>query len=184
MINLEKTEGKKINLTKAAPAMQNIKAVLWWNAPEAFDLDVSAFILKNTADGPKLVGEDYFIFYNNRTSPCGSVTLSEDKRSGGTEELQINLSGMTIPNDEISFVVTIDKGAERGQSFGQITEAGIKIINADTGEDLAFYDLDAQGGQATAVQVGSLYKENNEFHFQAVGAFYNVTLSDFVGGYL
>jgi tellurium resistance protein TerD len=186
-INLQKTENKGINLTKTVPAMTKVKAVLWWDTPKSnpnYDLDVSAFVLKSTDSGPKLIGDEYLVFYNNESTPEGSVKKTPDMRSGGSEEVVIDIPGLPANADEISFVVTIHEAIKRGQSFGQVPEAGIKILNAETGDEIAFYDLDAEFKNETAVQVGSFFKQNGEFTFQAIGTgFEGLELGDFVSGY-
>lgn len=185
-IDLNKADGSSINLTKSAPSLNNITVHLWWNGNVSpIDLDISAFILSNTPNGPKLIQEKNFVFYNNLKSPAGSVWKDKDERASGTEELFIKLSALEAADDEVSLVVTIDQGKnnDRGHTFGMITDAGIKIINSDTSEIIAFYDLDAQFTNETAVQVGSFFKQNGEYSFQAVGAGFQLGLGDFVGGY-
>lgn len=185
-IDLNKSENKGINLTKSAPTLQNVTIHLWWNGNVSpIDLDVSAFILGNTPNGPKLLGDDFLVFYNNETPAHGIAWKTKDERGSGVEELYINIPKLAAQAgaDEVSIVVTIDKAAERGHTFGQITDAGIKILNSDTGEEIAFYDLDASFSTETAVQVGSFFKSGTEFTFQAVGAGFALGLGDFVGGY-
>lgn len=186
-INLAKTESKGINLTKSAPALTKVKAVLWWKAPtlpKKYDLDVSAFILKATDNGPKLLSDEHFVFYNNETAVDKSVWKTPDQRGGGSEEIFIDIAALSPDADEVSIVVTIHNAVEYKQHFGEVPEAGIKIINADTDEEIAFYDLDADFKNKTAVQIGSFFKQNNEFSFQAVGqGFEGLELGDFVAGY-
>jgi len=186
-IDLNKSENKGINLTKSAPLLKNITVHLWWNGNvQPIDLDISAFILGNTPNGPKLLGDEFLVFYNNETPAHGIAWKTPDERKGGTEELYISVPKLAAQAgaDEVSLIVTIDKGVENGHTFGQITDAGIKIINSDTGEDIAFYDLDANFSAETAVQVGSFFKSaTGEFTFQAVGAGFQLGLGDFVGGY-
>lgn len=186
-INLAKTENKGINLTKSHPALEKVKAELWWKVPNndpKYDLDVSAFCLKSTASGPKLISDEHLVFYNNESLPDKSVSKTPDMRQGGTEEVFISISKLDPVIDEISIVVTIDQAVKRGQSFGQVPEAGINIINADTNEVIAFYDLDAEFKNETAVQIGSFYKKDGEFTFQAIGTgFVGLELGDFVAGY-
>jgi tellurium resistance protein TerD len=185
-INLEKSANKGINLTKTAPAMENITVHLWWNGNEKpIDLDISAFILKSTPAGPKLISDDHLVFYNNETPAHGIAWKTKDQRTGGTEELYLNIPKLAAvaEADEVSLVVTIDKAEELNHTFGKIDDAGIKIINADTHEELAFYDLDANFKNETAVQVGSFFKQNGEFTFQAIGEGFTLGLGDFVAGY-
>lgn len=184
-INLEKKE--KINLEKASDKLKKVKAVLWWKAPNhfpKFDLDVSAFCLQTTPNGPKLLADEYFVFYNNESTPDKSVVKSPDVRDSGSEELVIDIPALPTTVDEISIIVTIHKGDERKQSFGQIEDAGIKIYNEDTGEEICFFDLDEQFSNETAVQVGSFFNPGSgEFSFQAVGTGYKLDLGAFVEGY-
>lgn len=185
-INLNKAEGKKINLSKAAPSLTNVTARLWWSGVTApFDLDVTAFVLSSASGSPAVLSDEYMVFYGSEglKSPDGSVWKTPDERAAGTEELYINLPGLPASADEVSIVVTIYEGAQRAQTFGQIPEAGIKLLNSDTGEEIAFFDLDAQFTNETAVQVGSLFKQNGEFVFQAVGAGYVLDLGGFAQGY-
>lgn len=186
-ITFEKIEkGTTLNLTKKDDSLKIVKAILYWKAPNhfpAFDLDASAFVLKATANGNKLISDEWFIFFNQESSPNNAVTKTPDERSGGTEEILIDISKLPVDVSEISIVVTIYKGDERKQTFGQIEEAGIKIVNADSGDELAFFDLDADFKDETAVQVGSFYKENDNFSFQAVGAGYKLDLTAFYNGY-
>jgi tellurium resistance protein TerD len=186
-INLEKmTTGSSINLTKKDDSLTKVRATLYWKAPNhfpAFDLDVSAFICRNTPNGPKLIAEEWFVFYNNEKSPANAVVKSPDEREGGTETLEIDIAALPAEAEEISIIVTIHKADERAQSFGQIEEAGIEISNAVTGDKICFYDLDAEFKAETAVQVGSFFKDATGFSFQAVGAGYSLGLGDFVAGY-
>lgn len=187
-INLNKVNDKKINLTKQKDKIENIKVLLWWKAPlvtPAYDLDLSCFVLGNTPIGPKLLSEDWFIFFNNESSPNGAIVKSPDARDNeGQEEIVIKIKDLPLNADELSLIVTIHKGDKRGQTFGQVPEAGLKIINLDTNEEIAFYDLDADFKTETAVQIGSFYKVGNEFSFQAIGTGYNLSINDFVIGYI
>ena len=95
-INLSK--GERVNLSKESPGLTQAGIGLGWDinttdTGSAFDLDASVFMLGNNG---KIPAEQYFVFYNNLTSPDGSVQHSGDSRTGegsGDDELiQIDLS--------------------------------------------------------------------------------------------
>lgn len=186
-LNLTKMEkGSTLNLTKAAPALKVVKAILSWQSPAvspAYDLDVSAFGLVGTPNGPKLLSDDWVVFFNQEQSPNGAIVKTPDQRAGGTEELIIDIAKLDPSITEISIVVTIDRADERGHTFGKVTDASIKIIDADTGDEIALYDLDEDFKTETAVQVGSFYKDGDHFSFAAIGAGYQLTFTDFYNGY-
>ena len=70
----------------------------------------------------------------------------------------------------IDFTVTIYEATERNQSFGQVENAFIRVVNAATNEELIRYDLGEDFSVETAVVVGELYRHNGEWKFNAIGS--------------
>lgn len=194
-INLQK--GQTFNLTKESSSLSTVRAELGWNTPTnkfpKFDLDVSLFGLINNAAGePKLIDEDYFMFYNhnnkaNDTSPItnndGALVKSPDETSGGVEWLKVNLPLVRADVDELSFIVTIHEAHKRAQTFNYVDDAYIALFDDNTGEEIVRYDLDDSFSTETAVQIGSLTKNGSEWTFTAIGVGYDLELGDFVAGY-
>lgn len=190
-INL--TKGGRINLSKTNPSLTKIRVGLGWKANafdtgHEFDLDVSMFICQpNANDEPKLIADEYFVFYNNLQSPDGSVIHSGDSRKGEAEgddeTLTVDLTKINAKATELSIIVTIHDAKERAQNFGQVRNSYIKLYNDATGEVVATYDLEEEFSNETAVQFGSLYKKDGQWLFKAVGAGYSKGLGDFVTAY-
>lgn len=186
------TKGGRINLAKAAPTLKRVRIGLGWNMKRHdtgahFDIDASAFILKAAAPNNTLISESHFVFYNNLASPEGAVKHSGDNRTGegdgDDESIIIDLAKLPAEAVEISFVVTIHDGQAKRQNFGQISEAYINLYNDESGDIVATYKLDEEFSLETAVQFGSLYRNNGEWSFKAVGAGYTVGLGEFVKQY-
>lgn len=190
-INLEK--GGSINLSKQDAGLRRIRVGLGWEVPTSvppLDLDVSAFVCRlNAQNEPKLVSEQHFVFYNNKSTPNSAVAHSGDNRTGvgdgDDETLQVDLSRLEADVREISFVVTIHDAIARRQSFGLLRSAYIRLYNEETGAVVCEYDLDAEFGSETALQIGSIIRNaSGQFEFHAIGAGYNLDLGAFVQGYL
>ena len=66
-------KGGNVSLSKAAPNLTQVRIGLGWKARSttgaAFDLDASALLCANG----RVLGDEYFVFYNNLKSPDGSV---------------------------------------------------------------------------------------------------------------
>lgn len=185
--NLEK--GGRFNLSKEAPGMTKVKACLGWDANGFdsgvdFDLDASVFGLG--ANG-KIVNNEHFIFYNQPATPNKSIVHSGDNRTGdadGDDEIiSIDLGLLDAAVSELSFIVTIHDAESRKQNFGQVKNSYIRLVNTDTGAELARYSLEDDFSTETAVQFGSLYKKDGQWLFKAVGAGFKKGLSDFVSVY-
>lgn len=190
-INLEK--GGRINLSKDVPALKRVRLGLGWDANafdsgKDFDLDASVFICKANGEGhPKLISDQYFVFYGNLVSPDGGVTHKGDNRTGITtgddENIIVDLKKLAPEVEEISFVVTIYEAPERRQNFGQVKNSYIKLYDDESGKEVAKYSLEEDFSTETAVQFGSLYKKDGAWLFKAVGAGYKKGLADFVVAY-
>ncbi|MCW2524875.1 MAG: yceD4, partial [Frankiales bacterium] len=74
--------------------------------------------------------------------------------------------------DRIVFPVSIYEAQARGQSFGQVRNAFIRVVNSDGGAELTRYDLTEDASSETAMIFGELYRHNAEWKFRAVGQGY------------
>ncbi|CNC84317.1 chemical-damaging agent resistance protein C [Yersinia pseudotuberculosis] len=182
------SKGGNVSLSKEAPTMTNVLIGLGWDARSTdgqdFDLDASAFLL--TANG-KVRNDADFIFYNNLKSSDGSVMHTGDNRTGegegDDESLKIKLPLIPADVDKIVFVVTIHDAQARGQSFGQVANAFIRLVNDDNSVEIARYDLSEDASTETAMLFGELYRHNTEWKFRAVGQGYAGGLSSVCAQY-
>ena len=187
-INL--TKGGRIDLSKV-PNLKRLRLALNW-APNAtdtgedFDLDGSVFVCKlDSAGSPKLISDKHFVFYNNTSTPDGSVVHSGDDLTGAQgETIIVDLSKISSDVDEIAFIVTIYEAEDRKQNFGQVPKSSITLFNDETGATVGSYNLEEDFTNETAVQFGSLYKKDTgAWAFKAIGAGYRLGLAAFVEGY-
>ncbi|MCK8058238.1 MULTISPECIES: TerD family protein [unclassified Fusibacter] len=170
------TKGQKVDLTKGNPGMDKVVVGLGWDTnkydgAQDFDLDSAAFL--TNAQG-KVVADSDFIFFNNLVHPSQAVKHLGDNLTGegegDDEQLVVTLSKVPAEYEKISFTVTIHDAEARGQNFGQISNAFIRIVNEATNEELIRYDLSEDYSIETAVVVAELYKHNGEWKFAAIGA--------------
>lgn len=169
-------KGGNVSLTKAAPNLTQVMIGLGWEARSTtgadFDLDASALLCGNG----RVLGDEYFVFYNNLKSPDGSVEHTGDELVGGTggddETILVNLPNVPQSVDKVVFPVSIYDAENRGQSFGQVRDAYIRVVNQNDGAELARYDLTEDASNETAMIFGELYRYGGEWKFRAVGQGY------------
>ena len=75
------------------------------------------------------------------------------------------------------FPVSIHEAEGRGQSFGQVRNAYIRVVNQAGGAEIARYDLSEDASTETAMVFGELYRHGAEWKFRAVGQGYASGLS-------
>ncbi|MFD8701046.1 TerD family protein [Kitasatospora sp. NPDC059648] len=171
------SKGGNVSLTKEAPGLSAVSIGLGWDVRTTtgaeFDLDASAIVLN--ADG-KVLSNAHFVFFNNTSTPDNTVVHTGDNRTGegvgDDESINVNLSGLPAEAAKITFPVTIYDGVARGQNFGQVRNAYIRVVNAAGGAEIARYDLSEDAATETAMIFGELYRNNGEWKFRAVGQGY------------
>ncbi len=170
-------KGGRLSLDKEAPGLKKVLIGLGWDARATdgvdFDLDASAFMLN--ASG-KVRSDADFIFYNQLKSVCGSVQHTGDNQTGAgegdDETIMIDLGRVPPEVQKIAFTVTIHEAETRKQNFGQVNNAYIRLVNAETNVEVARYDLAEDASTETAMIFGELYRHSGEWRFTAVGQGY------------
>ena len=176
------TKGGNVSLTKAAPNLTAVTVGLGWDARATtgvdFDLDASALAL---GDDHKIVSDQYFIFFNNLSSPDGSVEHPGDNLTGAgegdDEQIKVDLAAVPPEISSVVFAVSIYEGDTRQQSFGQVRNAFIRVVNQADSVELARYDLTEDASTETAMVFGELYRNGAEWKFRAVGQGYATGLA-------
>ena len=174
-------KGQKIDLTKGNKSLKKILVGLGWDTNKYdggydFDLDAAAFCC---GDDDKVHEDLDFIFYNNLKHETGAIEHLGDNLTGegegDDEQILVDLSLIPSRITRINFTVTIHEADERGQNFGQVSNAYVRLVNQENDEELLRYDLGEDFSVETAIVVAQLYKHNGEWKFNAIG-------SGFAGG--
>lgn len=188
MTTVSLSKGGNVSLTKTDPTMKKVLVGLGWDARSTdgqdFDLDASAFLIG--ANGKARSPSD-FVFYNNLKGANGAVEHTGDNRTGegdgDDESLKVNLETMPADVAKIVFVVTIHDAEARQQNFGQVVGAFIRLVNEDSGNEIARFDLSEDASTETAMLFAEMYRHNGEWKFKAVGQGYKGGLSSVCAEY-
>lgn len=167
------SKGGNVSLSKEAPGLDEIMVGLGWDVRSTdgadFDLDASAFLLNAVG---KVRSDSDFCFYNNK-DVGGAVIHQGDNRTGegegDDEQIKIILSKLPADVDKVAITVTIHEGEQRRQSFGQVSNAFIRLVDEKTGAEIVRYDLSEDASVETAMILGEVYRHGGEFKFRAVG---------------
>ncbi|CCQ14081.1 Tellurium resistance protein [Rhodococcus sp. AW25M09] len=171
------SKGGNVSLTKAAPNLTAVTVGLGWDIRTTtgtdFDLDASAIALNSTK---KALSDQHFVFFNNLKSPDGSIEHTGDNLTGegegDDEAIKVDLAAVPPEIETIVFPVSIYDADARSQSFGQVRNAFIRVVNQADNSELARYDLSEDASTETAMVFGELYRNGAEWKFRAVGQGY------------
>ncbi|WP_017305527.1 TerD family protein [Spirulina subsalsa] len=180
MTSISLKKGQRVSLEKIAPGLVAVFVGLGWDVKrtdtgKSFDLDASVFLL---GSNEKLLSDKHFIFYNNLASPDPdqSVKHMGDNLTGAgegdDEAIIIDLRKVPAEIAKIVFTITIYEAEERGQSFGQVENAFVRLVDVQTKQEILRYDLSEDYSIETAMIIAELYLKDGEWRMNAVGEGY------------
>ena len=176
-------KGNNINLSKTNPNLKNIVAGLGWDVRETdgetFDLDASVLMVKT--DG-KVRSDRDFIYYHQKDSACGALHHTGDNRTGAgdgdDESIHVFLDKVPADIQKLVICVSIYEAEHKKQNFGQVLNAFVRLVNQDTDEEVARYDLSENASTETAMVFGEIYRHEGDWKFRAVGQGYKGGLAE------
>lgn len=168
------TKGGNVSLSKEAPGLKTVRVGLGWDARmtdgQAFDLDASVFLLNEAG---RVRSDADFVFYNNKEGAGGAVQHQGDNTTGAgdgdDEVVMVALDRVPTDVQKLSFAVTIHDADARSQNFGMVSNAFIRVQDADGGREIARYNLSEDASVEAAMIFGELYRHSGEWKFKAVG---------------
>lgn len=157
-------KGQKVSL-ETHFRLTTIQARLGWDItnPEC-DVDVSAFLLNSTG---KVIGDSWFVFYGQESSPDGSTVFSADQ-SEDREMISINFERLNPAVSRIVFVLTINEALEKHLNFSMLKDAYIRITDPSHAE-LVSFKMSEYYSNVTSMMIGEIYQHNGIWKFNAIG---------------
>lgn len=173
--SLSLTKGQKLSLTKEHPGFTKMTVGLGWNprktSGKQFDLDASAFLI--AADG-KVRNDKDFVFYNEHflAHASGAVIHNGDNRDGqgegDDETLTLDLAKVPVEIQKIVIAVSIYCGRTRGQNFGQVDGAYIRLVDPVNGNEVRRFDLSEEASTVTSMIFVRFYRKDGGWNLEAV----------------
>ncbi|WP_372411675.1 TerD family protein [Streptomyces luteireticuli] len=183
------TKGQNAGLTQDGTPLADVTVGLGWDVGEsdaAFDLDAAALVC---GPGNKVLSDAHFVFYNNLVLPGGAVRHLGDNTTGAgegdDERITVDLDGLDAAEgvEQVVFTVSIHDAAARGQDFGKVRDAYIRVVDNATGREMCRYELSYDAASETAMVFGALYRRGGEWKFRAIGQGYDSGLAGIAADY-
>lgn len=114
------------------------------------------------------------IFFNNLRHPSGAIWLTGDNRTGDgdgdDEQIIVRLNDLHARYESIIFVVSIYQGRQRGQSFGKVSNAFIRAVDA-RGKEICRYNIsgDESYSEYRSMTFAQVTRQGSGWEFRAIG---------------
>ncbi len=172
-----------IDLSKGGKGLRNVVVGLGWDPAmiekkglfggvkrvpgPSVDCDAFAMVLNNG----KIKNKDDVVYFGHLKHSTGYIWHTGDNLTGDgdgdDEQIVINLEKINC--DSIVVAVNIYNGRSKGQHFGMLENAFIRIVDKDTNMELCRFTLDNKYDNAVTVIFGELICTNGSWDFVAKG---------------
>lgn len=150
-----------------------------------FKLDISAFA---TEHNNKIISDDYFVFYNNRKSPCFAIKYNNIHQ----EKMYIDLEKINKRVHSIFIAITMDNNSiKNGYNFNELQTASLSIkikqesifrdfdsSNNETYKPYFSFDLSGDFANETAILLVEIYYQNQKWFIRPVAKNYGNSLAE------
>ena len=158
------SKGQKVPLNLSS---KKIKVNFGWNVKNsACDVDVSAFLLSGSG---KVVGDDYFVFYGQESSPEKSVLFKNVETANVLEVFDIDTAVLNPAVAKIVFVMTINDALENSLNFSMLKDAYIQIVDPLNNTESASFLVEEYYNNINSMMMGEIYLHNGVWKFNAIG---------------
>ena len=180
-VNLVK--GQKVNLTKSGGgSLRRILVGLGWDevqqkrgffAPKPQDIDCDASVILCGSNGRVISSEakQTCVYFNNTSFANGAIRHSGDDTTGGNssggddEMIVIDLQSIPGYIDKMAFVVNIYDANVRGQHFGMVRNAYIRVVDLDSNNEVCRFNLSDDYNGMTGLVAGEIYRNGSATFF-------------------
>ncbi|OUS97325.1 hypothetical protein CA951_02970 [Rhodococcus sp. NCIMB 12038] len=169
-------EREKVSPSAETSALVAVTVGFSWtthNTDEDVCIDAMALAVGTDRKAPS---EYHLMYYSNRKSPDGAIEYCGEDLTDGSESeindneiINVDLASVPVSIDAIVFLLSIDNADAHGQSFGQVEDVCIRVIDRATGFELVRYELEHDVSTETALVLGEIYRQGTEWKFRAIG---------------
>jgi len=142
-----------------------------WDAARSdnVELDIWALLLTSSNIVP---GDEYFVFFNQRRSPCGSVVHAEDTEAitGFTNagNLKVEVTSISNEVDRILFGISVYDFETKNQTFSNLNNAFVNIKDKTEGIDLLRLDLSGDYSSESVLVIGELVRSSRHWDWRMI----------------
>ena len=190
MAKLALAKGKKLRLSKSNGSdLKRVEIRLFWTSPagKSYDVDATALQVRDSQDKRfpfgRTTGLDEVCFYG-QPETTGIVSSGDDQAGGDkegapNETLTIDFSQLRDICTSVPVILTIDKARKLKQTFSEVTNARVELVDIDNDEVLVTSDL----GDLAAGSISALFvvfkREADGWTFENVATGFNKDLLEF-----
>lgn len=190
-VSIEK--GAAINISKAATdagaPLEVLVAGAGWDAKDGKSIDLDLLTVYLDADGKAIPdangngtnADEAVCFFNNKDPQGAHHTGDNLTGEGDGDDEQIVLTLKDVPEAAKSVAVVI--ASYSGETFGEIENAFVRLVNQNGNTELVKFELSTGFGTTRALELGRLKRNGSSWDFNATGESRDGSFKEVLTGY-
>jgi tellurium resistance protein TerD len=177
--------GANVSLTREIPGLTGLVVGVRWNAGSETALADNMTMATILCDSSgRALSNDYFVFFNQLSTPELSVQQLEQVLGGDQEQIEIDLRAVPAKVERIVVVVYVNDGPAQKRTLGQLRSCFVRVLNLADNAELVRSEELIQGVRAeTALALGEVYRHNGEWKFKVLGQGYSKGIAGIAADY-
>ena len=129
--------GANVALTQEIPSLTGVVLGVRWNAgsEQALSENLVAATILCDADN-QAPSEEYFVFFNQLTSPDLSVAQLAQALGDDREQIEVDLGAVPADIHRIVVALYVNEGPGAKRTLGQLRECYVRVLDLDGGQEL------------------------------------------------
>jgi len=176
--------GANVALTREIPDLKGLVVGVRWNAGAETVLADNLVLAAILCDRPgHAISDESFVFFNQLSSPDGSVQQLTEALDGDNEQLEIDLADVPADVERIVVVLYVNDGPAQRRTLGRLRSCVVRVLNLDGNTELVRSEELATGlRDETALALGEVYRHDG-WKFRVLGDGYANGVADIAADY-
>lgn len=177
------TKGANTSLTGPRPGLGRVLVGIGWRSTSAAPWTIDITVL--LCDDRNHVPSAAYVIPAGQVTPATSagaaagLDLTSPAPAGAAdpvavqgpdhEQFEIDLHAVPGYIQSVVFAAAIVDAAERRQTFGQLADIYLRLVDLADGSELARFDIDHDCSGETALALAEIYRKDAEWKMRAIG---------------
>jgi tellurium resistance protein TerD len=181
----EMKRGTNVALTREVPTLRTAVLGVRFAAGAEKSLTDNLVVATILCDrSNKALSDDYFVFFNQLTSPEESVSQRLAALGDDNDQIEVDLPAVPAEVERIVVVLYLNEGMVARRSLGQLRECYIRVLDgADNHELVRSENLATVMTSETALALGELYRNQGGWKFRVIGEGYTKGIAGIAADY-
>lgn len=160
------TKGANTSLTGPRPDLRHLLVGIGWRSTSAAEWTIDITVL--LCDDRNHVPSEAYVL-PAETVPSGGPGQAVPVQGPDAEQFEVDLTSIPDYLQSVLFAASIAHAEQRRQTFGQLADIYLRLVDLADGTELARFDIEHDCAGETALALAEIYRHGTQWKVRAIG---------------